>query len=120
MPARSKFWLAVAVLFTLVNAAGAPFAAAEHELLHTAAHVALAILGVYWVRRLWRATGSPTVVDTTNLGEHLTHLEQSVDAVAIEVERIGEGQRFMTRMFTEARPSEARRSPGQSGERAPD
>jgi hypothetical protein len=31
----------------------------------------------------------------------LTHLEQSVDAVAIEVERIGEGQRFMTRLFTE-------------------
>jgi hypothetical protein len=31
----------------------------------------------------------------------LTHLEQSVDAVAIEVERIGEGQRFMTRFFTE-------------------
>lgn len=35
------------------------------------------------------------------LTDRLTHLEQSVDAVAIEVERIGEGQRFMTRFFTE-------------------
>ena len=33
--------------------------------------------------------------------DRLTHLELSVDAVAIEVERVGEGQRFMTRLFTE-------------------
>jgi hypothetical protein len=37
-----------------------------------------------------------------DVNDRLTHLEQSIDAVAIEVERIGEGQRFLTRLFTES------------------
>jgi hypothetical protein len=28
-------------------------------------------------------------------------MEQAVEATAVEVERIGEGQRFLTRLFTE-------------------
>jgi hypothetical protein len=38
-------------------------------------------------------------VDTAPPGEladRLTQLEQSLDAVAVEIERVGEGQRFMT------------------------
>ena len=35
------------------------------------------------------------------IADRLTKIQQSVDAVVIEVERIGEGQRFMTRVFTE-------------------
>ena len=35
------------------------------------------------------------------LDDRLIHLEQSVEAVAIEVERIGEGQRFVARLLTE-------------------
>lgn len=31
----------------------------------------------------------------------LQHLEQAVDAIAIEVERISEGQRFTTKLLTE-------------------
>ena len=31
----------------------------------------------------------------------LRHLEQAVDAIAIEVERISEGQRFTTKLLTE-------------------
>ncbi len=31
----------------------------------------------------------------------LTRLEQAVEAIAIEVERVGEGQRFLTRAVTE-------------------
>jgi hypothetical protein len=29
-------------------------------------------------------------------------MEQALEATAVEVERIGEGQRFLTRLFTEA------------------
>jgi hypothetical protein len=50
------------------------------------------------------------------IGDRLTHLEQSVDAVAIEVERIGEGQRFVTRLFAE---NGAAPVPGVSGAAAP-
>lgn len=31
----------------------------------------------------------------------LEHLEQAVDAIAIEIERVSEGQRYMTRLLTE-------------------
>jgi hypothetical protein len=33
----------------------------------------------------------------------MQHLMQSVDAIAIEVERISEGQRFATKLLTEKR-----------------
>lgn len=33
--------------------------------------------------------------------DRLEHLQQSVDAIAIEVERIAEGQRFTTRLLSE-------------------
>jgi len=31
----------------------------------------------------------------------LLRMEQALEATAVEVERIGEGQRFLTRLFTE-------------------
>ena len=37
----------------------------------------------------------------TKLADRLNRLDQSVDSIAIEVERIGEGQRFVTRVMTE-------------------
>jgi len=37
----------------------------------------------------------------------LERIEQAVDAVAIEVERISEGQRFTTKLLSEGRGSEA-------------
>ncbi|MDQ3950209.1 MAG: hypothetical protein M3282_07670 [Gemmatimonadota bacterium] len=99
MTRRSKVWLAAAVLFTLVNLAGGVFAATQGELLHTGIHAGLLLLGAYLVRRL--ATRRYAALPR-ELTDRLTHLEQSIDAVAIEVERIGEGQRFMTRFFTES------------------
>ena len=37
--------------------------------------------------------------------DRLLHLEQAVDAIAIEIERISEGQRFTTRLLNERIPS---------------
>ena len=39
-------------------------------------------------------------------GADTTRLEQAVDAIAIEVERITEGQRFMTRLLAERTAAE--------------
>jgi hypothetical protein len=33
--------------------------------------------------------------------ERLTHIEQAIDAVAVEVERVSEAQRFTTRLLSE-------------------
>jgi hypothetical protein len=95
---RSKVWLVVAVLFVVVNLGGGVFAAAQGELLHAGTHAGLLLLGVYAVGRLARRRPAPVHRELT---DRLTHLEQSIDAIAIEVERIGEGQRFITRLFTE-------------------
>jgi hypothetical protein len=111
---RSIVWLAGAVLFLVVNLGGAAFAAAQGELLHAGVHVALLLPGAYLMRYalgIRRREGSVITALPGDLSDRLTHLEQSIDAVAIEVERIGEGQRFMTRLFTE---NGTPRAPGES------
>jgi low affinity Fe/Cu permease len=97
MTRRSKVWLVVAVLFTVVNVGGGVFAFAQGELLHAGVHAGLLLVGAYFLQRRAQRRSAPL---DRELNEHLTHLEQSIDAIAIEVERIGEGQRFITRLFT--------------------
>jgi len=100
MSRRSNIWLVVAALFFFINFAGAVIAAVQGEFLHAGTHVGLLALGAYYVRRIWRRR--LVVPDLAGeLSDNLTQLEKSVAAVAIEVERIGEGQRFITRLFTE-------------------
>ena len=101
MTRRSKVWLVVAVLFLVVNVGGAGIAARQGELIHAGIHLGLLLPGAYFLRRIWRRGEAVMSALSVEATDRLTHLEQSVDAVAIEVERIGEGQRFMTRLFTE-------------------
>lgn len=59
-------------------------------------------LSIAWARRIWRrASGAPAApaMMPREMDDRLTRLEQAMDAVAVEVERIGEGQRFVTRML---------------------
>jgi hypothetical protein len=58
--------------------------------------VAVLPLSIAWARRIMRR-GDPkaTALMASEMSERFTRLEQAVDAVAIEVERIGEGQRYM-------------------------
>ena len=52
MTRRPKLLMLVAVLFTLVNIAGAAYAGALGEWVHTGVHVALALAGEYAIWRL--------------------------------------------------------------------
>ena len=118
---RSKLWTAVAAIFTVVNVAGAVMAAMQGEVMHAGLHALLSLVGAYVVWRLapWRselgaerelAYRPDTLAASASheLTIRLTHLEQAVDAVAIEVERIGEGQRFITRSFADKSPAPPR------------
>jgi len=58
-------------------------------------------LSIAYARRIWRRSSGPITPFPKEIGERLGRVEQSVDATALEVERIGEGQRFLTRLFTE-------------------
>ena len=55
--------------------------------------------GVLLVKR--RARPSPRLEDN-----RLQHLEQAVDAIAVEVERISEAQRFTAKLFAERQGAE--------------
>ena len=55
-------------------------------------------ISIAWARRLLRRP-SPVAPVTAERDERLTRLEQAVDAVAIEVERIGESQRYYVRLL---------------------
>lgn len=116
MTRRSRIWLVVAALFSLINVAGAVFAAVQREWLHAGTHVGLALLGAYavwWLapsrtaRRRWPRRQAVSSGIPGELSDRLAHLEHAVDAIAIEVERIGEGQRFITRSFVENAPQRA-------------
>jgi hypothetical protein len=64
-------------------------------------------LSVALARRIWRRGSAAVAAFPREIGERLLRMEQAVEATAVEVERIGEGQRFLTRLFTEgegARP----------------
>jgi hypothetical protein len=60
----------------------------------------VAVLFFAFARRIWRGgrRPQPPLADST---QRLERIEQAIEAVAIEVERISEGQRFVTRLLSE-------------------
>jgi len=101
MTLRAKFWWTVAAVSVVVNAAGAVFALRDAEWPHGGADVGLLALTLYLVQRL-RSRAVPPVelrAQSASLGDvRLEQLQQSVDAIAVEVERIGEAQRFSAKL----------------------
>ena len=58
-------------------------------------------LAVAQARRIWKRTAKVVFDIPQALMERLNRLDQAVDTIAIEVERISEGQRFLTKVMTE-------------------
>ena len=54
------------------------------------------------IRRWDRASAIPSAQPDTTA--RLERIEQAIDAMSIEVERIAEGQRFVTRLMTDRAP----------------
>jgi len=64
-------------------------------------------LSVAFARRIWRRSSTAVAAFPREVMDRMLRMEQAMEATAVEVERIGEGQRFLTRLFTEgegARP----------------
>ena len=59
--------------------------------------IALAFARLLWRRATGQAVARPSLEST----QRLERVEQAVDSIAVEVERISEGQRFVTRILTE-------------------
>ena len=52
-------------------------------------------------REKMASIGGSSSDETQRIEARLERVEQAIDAVAFEVERIGEGQRFITKVFAE-------------------
>jgi len=67
----------------------------------------LIVLGVFPIaiahaRRIWRRPAANSGEMPAELTDRLNRLEQAVDAVAVELERVGEGQRYVAKVFAES------------------
>jgi hypothetical protein len=67
----------------------------------------------FFARRRWRRSLRSAPVGTSVDSGRLERLEHGVEAIAIEIERVSEGQRFVTRLLSESQPP---RSAGGDGE----
>jgi hypothetical protein len=56
-------------------------------------------------RFLWKRGNRPPVIPISREAEaRFQQMEQSIDSVAIEIERVAEGQRFVTKLLREGQP----------------
>lgn len=55
-----------------------------------------------YARRIWKRTPPPRALPPAAEGR-LERIEQAVEAIAVEVERVSEGQRFVTRLMSEGK-----------------
>lgn len=58
-------------------------------------------ISMAYARRIWRKNVAGVAELPRELIERFSRLEQTSEATALEVERIGEGQRFVTRLLTD-------------------
>jgi hypothetical protein len=110
---RAKFWWGVAVVSVVVNAVGAVYALRYGEWMHGGAHVAMLALTLFLVKGLRHravATVPERVQPAAREDDRMEQLQHAVDAIAIEVERIGEAQRFSAKLQAQqSEPSAERR-----------
>lgn len=76
---ESDAWIAIPVFFTMF---------------------VLFPLALAKTRHMWKGTSAPRVSPTE--AGRLERIEQAVEAIAVEVERVSEGQRFVTKLLSEA------------------
>jgi hypothetical protein len=69
--------------------------------------IVLLPLSIAWARRIWRRSAAAVASFPREIGDRLLRMEQALEATSVEVERIGEGQRFLTRLFTEGEGTRA-------------
>jgi hypothetical protein len=105
MTRKGKIWSWAAGLYAFINVGGLFYAWAMDEEMHAMLHLFLLLLGAagYIGWRIARR-GVPLEVPQAQLAaeqQRLEYLQQSVDAMALELERVGEAQRFADKLRVE-------------------
>jgi hypothetical protein len=77
----------------------------------------LAPLAFAAARMMWKRSNRPVQQALSDdASKRLERLEQGMDAIAIEIERVSEGQRFVTRLLSEAHSASALPAPQHVGD----
>ena len=108
MTRRAKLWWAGAAVYAIVNILGFAYAAVNREGPHAVTHAVLLLVGavVAWavtLRARRRESMNPSLPPAQ---ERLDTLQQSVDAIAIELERLGEAQRYRDKLEAQRKQSD--------------
>jgi hypothetical protein len=115
---KHRAWIPVAWLLSLVNLGAVWFAARPAEAWHASIHALLAVLLAVAAQRLMARRASLRA--QTAIGENREErLEQAIDAIAVELERVGEGQRFVAKLLAERGLALDRSSPSRAPESVP-
>ncbi|HUQ19326.1 MAG TPA: hypothetical protein VM099_06900 [Gemmatimonadaceae bacterium] len=96
---RSALWRWAAGIFLVINIGGIPLAVAMGETSHALVHVGFLFAG-YIAWQLTSGSRKHPAVQIADADPRLDYLQHSVDAIALEVERIGEAQRFNEKLRT--------------------
>lgn len=106
---KHRAWIAVAGVLSLANVVAIWFAAEPGEAWHATTHGLLAVLFGLGAQHLARRQSPITATDMMTRQEleaRFAKLEpqqvtQALETIAVEVERIGENQRYLTKLLTE-------------------
>jgi Na+-transporting methylmalonyl-CoA/oxaloacetate decarboxylase gamma subunit len=67
----------------------------------------VAVMGVWVVRALKKKSAPPEISNRLEIEARFDQIQQAVDAIAVEVERITEAQRFSAKLLAEQSESRA-------------
>jgi hypothetical protein len=96
----SWLWRAAAAVFVFINLGGMIWAISMGEPSHGLVHVAL-LFGGYLGWKYLSGSRKPDAIASGQSDPRMEYLQQSVDAIALEVERIGEAQRYQEKIQAE-------------------
>jgi len=98
---KHRAWIPVAWLLSLGNLVSVWFAARPAEAWHATIHALLAVLFGVGAQRLMARQRTPSRAQPAIGDDRERRLEQAIDAIAVELERVGEGQRFVTKLLAD-------------------
>ena len=58
-------------------------------------------LTIAYARRIWRKSGTVGAALPSDVAERLARMDQNIDTIALEIERIGESQRYLTKQHAD-------------------
>jgi hypothetical protein len=113
---KHRAWIPIAWLLSLGNLGAVWFAALPAEPWHATIHALLTLLfGLgaqhLMARRQALLDAGPMLED-----DRMRRLEQAIDSIAVELERVGEGQRFVTKLLADRGRELDRSVPSREGQ----